>query len=85
MINKTWGERLRQLFGEIPNPSWTSLDDVPLRPRETRSTVPRLVIGDLPCGSDARRRRRYDRQRAAAIAALSARRTRMAAAASWRP
>jgi putative proteasome-type protease len=52
MINKTWGERLRQLFGEIPNPSWTDLADVPLRPRETRSTVPRLVIGDLPC-SDA--------------------------------
>jgi putative proteasome-type protease len=49
MINKTWGERLRQLFGEIPNPSWTELDNVPLRPRETRSTVPRLVIGDLPC------------------------------------
>jgi putative proteasome-type protease len=54
MINRSWGERLRQLFGEIPNPSWTDLADVPLRPRETRATVPRLVIGDVPPGgSDA--------------------------------
>jgi putative proteasome-type protease len=49
MIHRTWGERLRQIFGEIPNPTWTSLQDVPLRPREGRTTVPRLVIGDLPC------------------------------------
>jgi putative proteasome-type protease len=49
MIHRTWGERLRQIFGEIPNPSWTDSADVPRRPREQASTVPRLVIGDLPC------------------------------------
>lgn len=53
MIHRTWGERLRQIFGEIPNPSWTDTADVPLRPRQVVSTVPRLVIGDLPCGADA--------------------------------
>ncbi|MDR5783953.1 proteasome-type protease [Caballeronia sp. LZ065] len=49
MINKTWGEQLRQLFGEIPNPAWTEPGNVPLRPRDARNTVPRLIIGDLPC------------------------------------
>ncbi|SAL27248.1 hypothetical protein AWB68_01291 [Caballeronia choica] len=49
MIHRTWGERLRQIFGEIPNPAWTDPSDVPLRPREQASSVPRLVIGDLPC------------------------------------
>jgi len=54
MINRTWGERLRQLFGEIPNPTWTDLADAPVRRRESGSTtVPRLVIGDLPGGTDA--------------------------------
>ncbi len=53
MIHRTWGERLRQIFGEIPNPSWTELANVPLKPREARVAVPRLVIGNLPPGAEA--------------------------------
>ncbi|KMY85376.1 hypothetical protein BUMB_05122 [Candidatus Paraburkholderia calva] len=53
MIHRTWGERLRQIFGEIPNPSWTDLANVSLCPHEERAAVPRLVIGDLPPGADA--------------------------------
>jgi putative proteasome-type protease len=49
MIHRTWGERLRQIFGEIPNPTWTDSADVPRREREQNASVPRLVIGDLPC------------------------------------
>lgn len=36
MIRRTWGERLRQVFADIPNPQWTApvapaaLDDAPL-------------------------------------------------------
>lgn len=26
MIHSTWGERLRQVFGEIPDPAWTAAD-----------------------------------------------------------
>jgi putative proteasome-type protease len=53
-IHRTWGERLRQIFAEIPNPSWTDLRNVPLRPREeARAAVPRLVIGDLPENTDS--------------------------------
>jgi putative proteasome-type protease len=29
MIHRTWGDRLRQVFGEIPDPDWRSADDVP--------------------------------------------------------
>jgi putative proteasome-type protease len=29
MIHRTWGERLRQVFGEIPDPDWSSAGDVP--------------------------------------------------------
>jgi putative proteasome-type protease len=32
MIHRSWGERLRQIFGEIPNPSWTDSHKVPVRP-----------------------------------------------------
>jgi putative proteasome-type protease len=49
MIHRTWGARLRQIFGEIPNPTWTDSADVPRREREQNASVPRLVIGDLPC------------------------------------
>lgn len=49
MIHRTWGERLRQIFAEIPNPTWTDSADVPRREREQNASVPRLVIGDLPC------------------------------------
>jgi putative proteasome-type protease len=46
MIHRTWGERLRQIFGEIPNPTWADPANVPLRERETISSVPRMVHGD---------------------------------------
>ncbi|KMZ13728.1 hypothetical protein BHUM_02539c [Candidatus Burkholderia humilis] len=53
-IHRTWGERLRQIFAEIPNPSWTDLGNVPLCPREqARAAVPRLVIGDLRGNTDS--------------------------------
>ncbi|WP_118184282.1 proteasome-type protease [Paraburkholderia phosphatilytica] len=33
MIHRTWGDRLRQVFGEIPDPDWRIADDVPLGQR----------------------------------------------------
>jgi putative proteasome-type protease len=33
MIHRTWGDRLRQVFGEIPDPDWRLADDVPLGQR----------------------------------------------------
>ncbi len=30
MIHRTWGERLRQVFGEIPDPDWQDSANVPL-------------------------------------------------------
>jgi len=38
MIHRTWGERLRQIFGEIPNPEWTGVGKSPL---QDRSALPR--------------------------------------------
>jgi putative proteasome-type protease len=46
MIHRTWGERLRQIFGEIPNPTWADPANVPLRTRETVACVPRVTNGD---------------------------------------
>lgn len=34
MIHRTWGERLRQVFSEIPDPDWRSSSDVPLGQRD---------------------------------------------------
>jgi putative proteasome-type protease len=48
MIHRTWGERLRQIFSEIPNPGWTDPADVPLRQREFVPTVPRNDVCDMP-------------------------------------
>ena len=59
MIHRTWGERLRQIFGEIPNPAWTDPSNVPLRPREQASSVPRLVTAI--CRVPRRLRRRLRR------------------------
>lgn len=33
MIHRSWGERLRQVFGEIPNPVWTDVDSAPFHER----------------------------------------------------
>ena len=42
MIHNTWGERLRQVFGEIPNPVWTDAAALPLERRgNARATLPR--------------------------------------------
>jgi putative proteasome-type protease len=46
MIHRTWGERLRQIFGEIPNPTWADPANVPLRTREMVASVPRVTNGD---------------------------------------
>jgi putative proteasome-type protease len=46
MIHRTWGARLRQIFGEIPNPTWSNPDNVPLRTRETLANVPRVMSGE---------------------------------------
>ncbi len=29
MIHSTWGERLRQVFGEIPDPEWAPIGTLP--------------------------------------------------------
>jgi len=34
MIHTTWGERLRQVFGEIPDPVWSDASDVPRLSRD---------------------------------------------------
>lgn len=39
MIHSTWGERLRQVFSEIPEPVWMDVGDVPRRSR-TGANVP---------------------------------------------
>ncbi|MEM5315248.1 proteasome-type protease [Paraburkholderia sp. JHI869] len=41
MIHSTWGERLRQVFGEIPDPLWTDEGDVPRHERTTLPSAPR--------------------------------------------
>jgi len=46
MIHRTWGARLRQIFGEIPNPTWAAPANVPLRTREAVVGVPRVANGD---------------------------------------
>ena len=33
MIHRSWGERLRQVFAEIPNPVWTDVDSAPFYER----------------------------------------------------
>ncbi len=33
MIHRTWGEQLRQVFAEIPDPAWESPEGVPLQQR----------------------------------------------------
>jgi putative proteasome-type protease len=47
MIHRTWGERLRQVFGEIPDPDWSESPDVPLLQRERA-----LVLHRAPVGAD---------------------------------
>jgi putative proteasome-type protease len=47
MIHRTWGERLRQVFGEIPDPDWQDSPNVPLLQRERA-----LVLYRAPVGAD---------------------------------
>jgi putative proteasome-type protease len=47
MIHRTWGERLRQVFGEIPDPDWQESANVPLQRRERALVLHRApVAGD---------------------------------------
>jgi putative proteasome-type protease len=39
MIRGTWEERLRQVFGEIPDPDWVDPTNVPMRHRERAPVV----------------------------------------------
>jgi len=43
MIHSTWGARLRQVFGEIPDPLWTDEGDVPRHERATLPIAPRAA------------------------------------------
>lgn len=47
MIHRTWGERLRQVFGEIPDPDWQDSPNVPLLQRDRA-----LVLHRAPVGAD---------------------------------
>ena len=47
MIHRTWGERLRQVFGEIPDPDWQVSPNVPALQRERA-----LVLYRAPVGAD---------------------------------
>lgn len=49
MIHSTWGERLRQVFGEIPDPEWAAPQSVPLGAGFSRAEPPRA---DLPAALD---------------------------------
>jgi putative proteasome-type protease len=52
MIRNTWGARLRQVFSEIPDPTWRDAPAVTQAPRlETTLCVP--VRAPLPAGLDA--------------------------------
>ncbi len=44
MIHSTWGARLRQVFGEIPDPVWSDECDVPRRERDDGQGVPRAPL-----------------------------------------
>ncbi|MBN3854176.1 proteasome-type protease [Paraburkholderia sp. Ac-20340] len=41
MLHSTWGERLRQVFAEIPDPLWTDDSNVPRHERVELPVVPR--------------------------------------------
>ncbi len=53
MIRRTWGERLRQVFAEIPNPQWTTPEaqagDAAL-PLSRRHQPVRIAAGPEPQG-----------------------------------
>ncbi|WP_322014726.1 proteasome-type protease [Paraburkholderia sp. J12] len=49
MIHNTWGTRLRQVFGEIPDPQWTDDAGVPRGERASLPAVPRPPLdGHVP-------------------------------------
>jgi len=52
MIRNTWGARLKQVFNDIPDPTWRDAPSTPGRPRlETDPTFP--VRAPLPAGLDS--------------------------------
>jgi putative proteasome-type protease len=47
MIHRTWGERLRQVFSEIPDPDWQASANVPMQRPERALVMHRApVAGD---------------------------------------
>ena len=49
MISKTWGARLREVFGEIDDPVWTSASDNALAIESAHVTLP--VLAPRPQGN----------------------------------
>jgi putative proteasome-type protease len=43
MIHSTWGERLRQVFGEIPDPEWAPIGTLPAGTGATAALPPRAA------------------------------------------
>ncbi len=55
MIRNTWGARLKQVFDDIPDPTWRDAPVTPGRPQlETDPTYP--VRAPLPSGLDGEAR-----------------------------
>jgi putative proteasome-type protease len=48
MIHRTWGERLRQVFSEIPDPNWQDAAGVPLQRPERGLVLHRPQAGATP-------------------------------------
>ncbi len=45
MIHRTWGERLRQVFSEIPDPDWQASANVPTQRPERALVMHRAPVG----------------------------------------
>jgi putative proteasome-type protease len=53
MIHRTWGERLRQVFGEIPDPNWQDGSEVPLLRSEHELVLHRSPLAGADVNSEA--------------------------------
>ncbi|CAB3752142.1 proteasome-type protease [Paraburkholderia solisilvae] len=54
MIHRTWGERLRQVFGEIPDPDWEDTAEPPRLSMEGETMLFRAPSGAAQDAADAR-------------------------------
>ena len=44
MIRTTWGDRLKQVFGELPDPTWTTATSDPKKERGLRAADPHQTL-----------------------------------------